>query len=282
MSGLWSAVGRGLSAAGYAAGEHYGKSALMDQESALVENRAKRLAEFQADLELRGIKPKAQATADATLAAAPTLAEASSITAKGKANDELANAPTKRKALMESEYSPEITDAKARQAEAETAARGRAETKTLTDRGNDPAHIRATRNLAQAKHIEGLGSVKQATLAQMAIDEKVKVNAMIEEFTTTKDPQRKAEIKEALTVRGIIKSSEYDTEKVTEEKMNDDGTTTKTERTQRRRAGVPADTAKKPKLVIGQEVDGYVYQGGDPKDQSNWVSKGRMSGGNVK
>lgn len=47
MSGLFSAVGRGLSAAGYGAGEFYGKSALMDQESALASGRAMRLAEFQ-------------------------------------------------------------------------------------------------------------------------------------------------------------------------------------------------------------------------------------------
>lgn len=150
----------------------------------------------------------------------------------------------------------------------------------VTTQGNDPEYLRAARNLAQAKHIEGLGSVTQAKLAQMTIDEKVKVNGLIEEFTTTKDPLRKTEIKEALTVRGIIKPGEYDTEKVATKVQNPDGSETETTRTQKRRPDGAAPTAA-PQLATGMEVDGFVYMGGNPKDKNSWKPKGRTSGGAV-
>lgn len=48
--GLFNAVGQGLSAAGYAAGDYFARSALMDQQSALDTERAKRLEEFKQQL----------------------------------------------------------------------------------------------------------------------------------------------------------------------------------------------------------------------------------------
>lgn len=66
-----SALGQGLSAAGYAAGDMYAKGALMDQQSALETQKAttladvqlereKRLLEFKAGLDLKGDARKAQ------------------------------------------------------------------------------------------------------------------------------------------------------------------------------------------------------------------------------
>ena len=220
----------------------------LDKDAKKLDNdmaiqREKTIAQFRNEMELANIPLKAKATADAALTNAPTAAAAQSIITRSKAEDDVANAPLARDARLANEFSPEITAAKAGQVGAEAEARGKAETKAIVERGNDPAAVRAVRNLAQAQHIEGLGSVKQAALAQMAIDEKIKVNGLIEEFTTTTDPKRKDAIKESLTVRGIIKPGEYDTEKVTEERMNPDGTTTKTERTQKRRADGSAPPA---------------------------------------
>lgn len=53
-----SALGRGLSAAGYAAGEMFAKGALMDQQSELETQRALRLAEIQEQMAARGERRK--------------------------------------------------------------------------------------------------------------------------------------------------------------------------------------------------------------------------------
>lgn len=61
MSGL----ARGLSAAGYAAGDYYAKSALMDAQSELELQRSMRLAEFKAGLDTKGDARKMQLADDA-------------------------------------------------------------------------------------------------------------------------------------------------------------------------------------------------------------------------
>lgn len=53
-----SALGRGLSVAGYAAGEMFAKGALMDQQSELETQKALRLAEFQEQMAARGDRRK--------------------------------------------------------------------------------------------------------------------------------------------------------------------------------------------------------------------------------
>lgn len=60
MSGLFNAVGRGLSAAGYAAGEMFAKGALMDQQSEIETQKALRLAEFQEAMAARGDRRKVE------------------------------------------------------------------------------------------------------------------------------------------------------------------------------------------------------------------------------
>lgn len=55
-----SALGRGLSAAGYAAGEMFAKGALMDQQSELETQRALRLAEIQEQMAARGERRKVE------------------------------------------------------------------------------------------------------------------------------------------------------------------------------------------------------------------------------
>lgn len=250
-------------------------------ESDLAVQREKTLLAYRNQAELEQIPLRAKATAGAELENAPTKAKATSIFARQTAQDELDNAPTKAQAKLKGDLAPEVTAAQARAEGEKAGARAEAERKETIAAGSDPNYVAAVKRLAQAKHIEGLGSIAQAELARLGIDEKKKVAALIERFETATDPAEKARIKESLTVRGIIKPGEFDTERVTTETMNEDGSTTKVERTQKRRAdGAPPPT--KPKLAVGTEVDGYVFQGGNPKDPANWVPKGRTSSGKVK
>lgn len=217
------------------------QKALLDEEadvrkSDLALQREQTMAAFRNDMELKNIPLKAKANAAATLENAPTVASANSIVAGAVARDKVTNAPLEAQAKIAGEYSPELVDAKLGAEEKSARQKARVEREELIATGNDPAALRATRNLAQARHIEGLGSVAQAELAKLGIEEKQKVAALISEFESTADPARKAKIKESLTVRGIIKPGEYDTEEVTTEKMDDEGNVTKTKRVQKRRA----------------------------------------------
>ncbi len=83
MSGLMGAIGQGLSAAGYSAGDLYAKGSLMDAQNALEEQRMMRLAEFRDKLDQQGEARKraplnrlqglmaAEAGADVPVEAAP-------------------------------------------------------------------------------------------------------------------------------------------------------------------------------------------------------------------
>jgi hypothetical protein len=65
---------------------------------------------------------------------------------------------------------------------------------------------------------------------------------------------------------------ELDTQTVTEEKINPDGTTTKTVRKEVRKPG--NGTAAAPGApAVGTEVSGFVFKGGDPNDKKNWTPK---------
>ena len=69
---------------------------------------------------------------------------------------------------------------------------------------------------------------------------------------------------EKMGVLGLVKAgSEYDTEKVTEETMNPDGTVRKVERTQRRKAG-ESTTTKPPQAQAHSEAQAAIAAGADP------------------
>lgn len=126
--------------------------------------------------------------------------------------------------------------------------KGEAEKNAYVSKMSDTDFVKSLRAEAQAKHVESAGSAAQAALAQMSIEEKRKVNAMIDEYES-KDttPERKAAIMEGLKVRGIIKPGEFDTEKVTTETTNPEtGAVTKTERTQKRQANAVTGAAPAP------------------------------------
>jgi hypothetical protein len=111
-------------------------------------------------------------------------------------------------------------------------------------KGNNPEVLKALRNIAAAT--ESSAARASAALTQLSIEEKRAVGNLLKEYEDPKTtPERKTAITQSLITRGVIKpGSEYDTEKVTTEKTGDDGTVTKTERTQRRR---PDSTGAAPK-----------------------------------
>lgn len=115
----------------------------------------------------------------------------------------------------------------------------------VKEQGADEGYLNALSALTDAKG--GTAAAIQAEVAQLGLDEKREVTGLIKEYASTQDPARKTQIKEALTVRGIIKSGEFDTEKVVTETQNPDGSTSKVERVQKRQtAGAPAAAATPP------------------------------------
>jgi hypothetical protein len=204
--GLMNGISRGLSAAGYAGGEMYAKGALEDQRAAIQAERDARVAEMQ---EAAGIRSE---------------------------NRGMANRAKERGAIVEENLTnaPRLRESKVADATAEK--KGELDFYTA----NESTLLKKTRDTARAGHIDdGAGLRKvQIETANLTLTEKKKVNELMTEYETTQDPARKASIMQALTVRGVVKPGEHDTEKVTVEKMNDDGTTTKTERTQKRQGGL--------------------------------------------
>ena len=237
MAGLMGSIGRGLSAAGYAGADMYAKGALEDQRAAIQAERDARVAEMQ---------------------------EAAGIRAENRG---LVNRAKERGAVVDEAVAnaPRLRDVKAADATAEKA------TELNFYKDNQADILKRTRDTARAGHIDdgaGLRAV-QIEAANMSLNEKKEVNKLMSEAETTQDPARKAAIMQSLTLRGVIKPGEHDTEKVTTEKMNDDGTTTKTERTQKRKAGLINSGASAP-----SEADIYAQAqaaiaGGAPADAVN-------------
>lgn len=133
-------------------------------------------------------------------------------------------------------------------------ATGEAERENLAAYGSD-ANARAGAR-AKASDSESLSARMQGRLAQLGIEDRQTVQALIREYESpTTSSERKAQIKESLTVRGIIKPGEFDTEKVTTESMDAAGRTVKTERTQRRTpdaAAAPAGGTSTPVKVTSR------------------------------
>ena len=168
---------------------------------AAEEEKLLRIDEIKRKRDIADVKPKAEAVAEA----APILAGGEAASAPIKAAGVAAAAPI--------------------QASADAAAQ--------IIKTNTPGYLDSVTKEAGAK--ESLASRLQERLANLGIEEKRTVQALIKEYENpSTTPDRKAQIKDSLTVRGIIKPGEFDTEKVTTEATDEDGNTVKTERTQRR------------------------------------------------
>ena len=168
---------------------------------AAEEEKLLRIDEIKRKRDIADVKPKAEAVAEA----APILAGGEAAAAPIKAAGDAAAAPIK--------------------ASADAAAQ--------IIKTNTPGYLDSVTKEAGAK--ESLASRLQERLANLGIEEKRTVQALIKEYENpSTTPDRKAQIKDSLTVRGIIKPGEFDTEKVTTEATDEDGNIVKTERTQRR------------------------------------------------
>lgn len=168
---------------------------------AAEEEKLLRIDEIKRKRDIADVKPKAEAVAEA----APILAGGEAAAAPIKAAGVAAAAPI--------------------QASADAAAQ--------IIKTNTPGYLDSVTKEAGAK--ESLASRLQERLANLGIEEKRTVQALIKEYENpSTTPDRKAQIKDSLTVRGIIKPGEFDTEKVTTEATDEDGNIVKTERTQRR------------------------------------------------
>jgi hypothetical protein len=168
---------------------------------AAEEEKLLRIDEIKRKRDIADVKPKAEAVAEA----APIVAGGEAAAAPIKAAGVAAAAPI--------------------QASADAAAQ--------IIKTNTPGYLDSVTKEAGAK--ESLASRVQARLANLGIEEKRTVQALIKEYENpSTTPDRKAQIKDSLTVRGIIKPGEFDTEKVTTEATDEDGNTVKTERMRRR------------------------------------------------
>lgn len=127
--------------------------------------------------------------------------------------------------------------------------------------GSDPAYLKAERAIAMTRHFDsGAGLRKvQEEAARLDLEGKKVAKALIDKYTAEKDPIKKAELIQEMTVRGLIKSGEFDTEKVTEEKTNPDGTVVKTERTQKRKPGTTDLTDPKGGSEVRYDAQGNAY-----------------------
>jgi hypothetical protein len=145
---------------------------------------------------------------------------------------------------------------KAATARAEADARADAERAALGAYAGDPNARAGTRAKAadsetSSQRAAAAASVANANLTNLSIKERQAVTDLQREYENpnTSDARR-AEIMRSLTVRGVVKPGEFDTEKVTTERTGDDGSTVKTERTQRRTgASAPAAQYKEGDTV---------------------------------
>lgn len=155
-----------------------------------------------------------------------------------------------------------ISPAEAEAAAASVRATGKAEGDVTKQFGNDPLYIAAQRKLAAAKHIESADSVARAELVRMEIGDRKRLGGLYDELarldgdTTMPEKDKAAKVRavtgQIMAIRGKNGQGgggETDTVKITDEKMNADGSTTKTERTEKRRAGQGGGSGQDPLLA---------------------------------
>lgn len=144
---------------------------------------------------------------------------------------------------------------------------------TIT-RGNDKGYLGAKRNMAQATHIESADSVASAAIKREELQLKRKRGQLFDNVVNAGTPEERAAAERDLQMfdakYGNASGGDQDVVKVTEEKFNDDGSTTKTESTQKRRA-TPVGTAAPTQPSGARYADGTRLQG---KDGKRYVVKG--------
>lgn len=137
-------------------------------------------------------------------------------------------------------------------------------------RGNDKGYLGSIRNQAQAKHIESADSVASAETKREELKLKRQRGQLFDNVVNATTPEARANAERNLQVFDAKYSTgsanaETDTVKTTEEKFNDDGSTTKTETTAKRRAAPSAPSTNPTQPNGPKYTDGTRLRGKDGK-----------------
>lgn len=217
------------------------------------EGLAAQRAQMLADLQLEGQKKLDQYQNDPTRREMLRGEAAKDSTATADA----ANAANLRGKRAEA-TDPALSEGLASRESLLTKARGQATREAETEAGNDPAYIKAKRALAMAGHVESSSSAAQAALMRLQAKDLERLGKLYDESTAIQNDPKLSEEEKSKRLKPIVTSitaiksksgtgaprdPELDTQTVVDERMNADGTTTKTTRKEVRRpgGGTPAD-----------------------------------------
>ncbi len=219
----------------------------MELENSMLLTREKEVAKFRQDLEISGIDLKTTATTNAALKNAPNAAKAQGIIASE------ANRIDLEKKVNEAK-NPDLRQAKIDDATAEEQA------KLNFYKKNAPELLKQAQDLARAKHVEGIGSIITARLANMSIDEKIETKKLFDSYIAETDPTKKATKRQEMLDRGLIKD-ESSTEKVTDYKLDPTTgeVTQKTERTVKQRGTGGGDKPSSTDVAVKYDASGNAY-----------------------
>lgn len=129
---------------------------------------------------------------------------------------------------------------------------GKAKAEIEKQFGNDPLLLAARKKLALANHVDSADSVARAELARMEIGDRKRLGGLYDELarldadTTMPEKDKAAKVRattgQIMAIRGKngqggARDPELDTQTIVDERMNADGSTTKTTRKEVRKAG---------------------------------------------
>lgn len=278
------------------------KADLMRQEADIREQAEKRLIEFRANADRIANKNKLADTRDfnaddATLAASDKIARRSAATTRAvqteTAGDESLNAALRKKADEDARAKASTDKAITKEQAADPIYLGSIAKIKLAD-PEVAARIAASRASAGAASASAAESRERTEGLKLGNADKRKLDGLYADASTIltdstiTDEERAKRYGKVQTQIVLMKSKtgqaaardpELDTQTVTEEKINPDGTTTKTVRKEVRKPGNGTGAAPGAPAV-GTEVGGYVFNGGDPNDKKNWTAKaaGKQAG----
>lgn len=247
LGGLAAAIGGGAQAINQQAVGDIDQQRRVDiaRETAAIEEQMRnRLADRQETRRQSGM------AADFDFANDPKNVGRSQATARSNA---LATAGTARQAVVEGVGDTAYQGARTKQGDTDAADAARREREAVKAAGGDKDMLKAKRALALAGHIESAASSAQAELARLQAQDLKRLGTEYDKYIAIQndpklnDDEKAARLKPIVTTITAIKSKtgqggagrdpELDTETITEERMNPDGTTTKVQRKQVRRPG---------------------------------------------
>lgn len=246
LGGLAAAIGGGAQAINQQAVGDIDQQRRVDiaKETAAIEEQMRnRLADRQEMRRREGMSADFDFTND------PKNVGRSQATARSNA---LATAGTARQAVVEGVNDTAYQGARTKQGDTDAADAARREREATIAAGSDEDFRKAKRALTLIGHVESSASVAQAALARLQADDLKRLGGEYDKYIAIQndpklnDDEKAARLKPIVTTITAIKSKtgqggardpELDTETITEERLNADGTTTKVQRKQVRRPG---------------------------------------------